>query len=219
MPIIVNCNYKHLLTMNNVILLMNYLAHAYLSFNEPDILAGNMISDFVKGKAKYDYPLSVQKGIHLHRAIDEFTDAHPVTARAKSFFRPQYHLYSGAFIDVVYDHFLALDKIQFENYGTIENFSEGIYSLLENHVQLFPPRFQKMFPYMKSQNWFYNYQFREGIQRSFQGLVFRATYLKESAIAFELFNEHYHELESCYREFFPGLKQYAFETMRNLLGE
>jgi acyl carrier protein phosphodiesterase len=29
---------------------MNYLAHAYLSFGEPDILAGNMISDFVKGK-------------------------------------------------------------------------------------------------------------------------------------------------------------------------
>ena len=31
---------------------MNYLAHAYLSFGDPDILAGNMISDFVKGKKK-----------------------------------------------------------------------------------------------------------------------------------------------------------------------
>lgn len=29
---------------------MNYLAHAYLSFDEPEILVGNMISDFVKGK-------------------------------------------------------------------------------------------------------------------------------------------------------------------------
>ncbi len=35
---------------------MNYLAHAYLSFGDPDILAGNMISDFVKGKKKFDYP-------------------------------------------------------------------------------------------------------------------------------------------------------------------
>ena len=33
---------------------MNYLAHAYLSFNKPDILAGNIISDFVKGKKKFD---------------------------------------------------------------------------------------------------------------------------------------------------------------------
>ena len=29
---------------------MNYLAHAYLSFGDPDVLTGNMISDFVKGK-------------------------------------------------------------------------------------------------------------------------------------------------------------------------
>ncbi len=36
---------------------MNYLAHAYLSFNDPEILVGNMISDFVKGKKKFDYPI------------------------------------------------------------------------------------------------------------------------------------------------------------------
>lgn len=35
---------------------MNYLAHAYLSFNDPEILVGNLISDFVKGKKKFDYP-------------------------------------------------------------------------------------------------------------------------------------------------------------------
>jgi acyl carrier protein phosphodiesterase len=29
---------------------MNYLAHAVLSFQQPDILTGNMISDFVKGR-------------------------------------------------------------------------------------------------------------------------------------------------------------------------
>ena len=53
---------------------MNYLAHAYLSFGDPDILAGNMISDFVKGKKKYEYPDRIQMGITLHRKIDEYTD-------------------------------------------------------------------------------------------------------------------------------------------------
>ena len=85
-----------------------------------------MISDYVKGKTKFDYPVGIQKGIHLHRLIDEFTDAHPVTAKAKSFFRPQYRLYSGAFIDVVYDHFLALDQKQFEVYGSIKIFRARI---------------------------------------------------------------------------------------------
>ena len=81
-----------------------------------------MISDFVKGKAKFDYPPGIQKGIHLHRLIDTFTDNHPATAMAKSFFRPQYRLYSGAFTDVVYDHFLARDEKQFEEYGSLEIF-------------------------------------------------------------------------------------------------
>ena len=200
-------------------LLMNYLAHAFLSFNNSDILAGNMISDFIKGKAQFNYPPAIQKGIRLHRLIDEFTDTHPVTARAKSFFRPQYRLYSGAFTDVVYDHFLALDKKQFEDYGNIEKFSQHIYLLLENNFVSFPPPFQKMFPYMKTQNWLYNYQFKKGIQKSFKGLVYRAAYLNESDIAFEIFNQHYHELENCYREFFPELKEFVYKKLSNLLAD
>lgn len=198
---------------------MNYLAHAFLSFNKKDILAGNMISDFVKGKSKYNYPGQIQKGIHLHRLIDEFTDTHAATARARTYFRPQYRLYSGAFVDVVYDHFLAIDENQFKSYGGIMNFSAEVFRLLDYHFNLFPERFKKMFPYMKSQNWLYNYQFREGIQKSFQGLAFRAAYLKESAMAFEIFNEYYAELRSCYEEFFPDIKQYAFQTLSNLLAE
>src|SRR4029077_7560850 len=76
---------------------MNYLAHAYLSFNQSEILVGNMISDFVKGKRKFDYPSGIQKGIDLHRAIDQFTDQHSATKEAKEFFRPDYRLYAGAF--------------------------------------------------------------------------------------------------------------------------
>ena len=92
---------------------MNYLAHAYLSFDDREILTGNIISDFVKGKKKFNYPSRIQAGIMLHRLIDNFTDEHAATREAKEFFRPHYRLYSGAFIDVVYDHFLATDETEF----------------------------------------------------------------------------------------------------------
>ena len=196
---------------------MNYLAHAFLSFNKGDILAGNMISDFVKGKLKYNYPEGIQAGIYLHRLIDEFTDAHTVTAKAKSYFRPTYRLYSGAFVDVVYDHFLALDEKRFETYGGLMNFSQATFNLLDNKFDLFPVRFQKMFPYMRSQNWLYNYQFKEGIQKSFNGLVYRATYLKESDIAYEIFNQYYGQLKDCYDEFFPELLQFCFRKVKPVI--
>ncbi len=89
----------------NNLRLVNYLAHAYLSFRIPDIAVGNLISDFVKGKRKLDYPPGIQTGIALHRAIDTFTDGHPATRRAKSYFRSDYGLYSGSLTDVACDYF------------------------------------------------------------------------------------------------------------------
>lgn len=183
---------------------MNYLAHAYLSFNIPEILVGNMISDFIKGKKQFNYPLPIQKGIRLHRAIDTFTDAHHATKKLKSFFSPQYRLYSGAFGDVVYDHFLANDDDQFADAGALKQFSANCYVVLQNNQPLFPPAFQHMLPYMAQQDWLYHYRFKQGIQNSFKGLVRRAAYLNESEIAFELFNEYYDSMKTCYAAFFPN---------------
>ncbi len=195
---------------------MNYLAHAFLSFGDRDILGGNMISDFVKGKTQYDYPLPIQKGIRVHRMIDAFTDAHKATARAKDFFRPQYRLYSGAFVDVVFDHFLSIDKNYFYNDEGLMQFSQQAYFLLEGNLYLFPTRFQKMFPFMKEQNWLYNYQFMSGIKNSFKGIVHRASYLSESDSAFEIFNKNYSDLKNCYESFFKELYNFSSESI-NLL--
>ena len=196
---------------------MNFLAHAFLSFNDADILTGNMISDFVKGKRKFDYPVSIQNGIYLHRQIDNFTDFHLSTARAKEFFRPKYRLYSGAFVDIVYDHFLATDQKQFNRNNSLKSFTETTYTLLEKNAAYFPDHFQKMFPYMRSQNWLYEYRLKEGIHKSFAGLVHRALYLNESDVAFEVFNTYYDELKDCYESFFPELKSYTVSILGSLI--
>ena len=188
---------------------MNYLAHAYLSFGNTDLLVGNMISDFVKGKKKYDYPLPVQHGINLHRAIDEFTDAHPATKKAIEYFRADYRLYSGAFIDVVYDHFLARDTNEFKTGEALLDFSLRTYQTLEDNFSLLPSRFQNILPHMQQHNWLYNYQYPEGIQRSFGGLVYRAAYIYEWDTAFTLFTQHYEKLKECYAIFFPSVKKFA----------
>ncbi|TMI98181.1 MAG: DUF479 domain-containing protein [Bacteroidetes bacterium] len=184
---------------------MNYLAHAYLSFNKPGILAGNMISDFVKGKRKYDYPEEIQHGIAVHREIDRFTDAHSITKEAKEIFRPAYRLYAGPLMDVVYDHFLALDENEFTD-ESLKTFTINTYALLDQFTDQFPETFQRIYPYMKEHNWLYNYRYRQGIEKSLAGVVRRAKYLEESDTAYFLFNEHYDELKDLYQLFFPELK-------------
>lgn len=194
---------------------MNYLAHAYLSFEQPGILTGNMISDFVKGKKRYDFPPEIQLGIALHREIDRFTDSHPATREAKNIFRPAYRLYSGSLVDVINDHFLATDENEFSE-ESFRLFSIKTYNLLDGYAGFFPEKFGRMYPYMKNQNWLYNYRYRRGIEKSLGGVVRRSRYMTESDTAFRLFNEHYDMLRQCYRSFFPEVKNLALQYLQQL---
>ncbi len=196
---------------------MNYLAHAYLSFNQPGILVGNMISDFIKGKKKFDYPAEVQKGIHLHRMIDTFTDDHAVTKQAKQIFRPFVGLYAGAFMDVVYDHFLARDENEFPA-NSLSVFAAGTYNVLNNYTGILPERFVVMLPYMSSQNWLFNYSTTAGTEKSFGGVVKRAAFLTSSEAVFEAFMLNYSSLQQYYSAFFPAVKKFAREELTRLNG-
>ncbi|RYY31712.1 MAG: DUF479 domain-containing protein [Chitinophagaceae bacterium] len=193
---------------------MNYLAHAYLSFNDSDTLVGNMTSDFIKGKKKYDYPAPILFGINLHRLIDDFTDNHITTRTAKQIFQADYGLYAGAFMDIVYDYFLANDSSRFPG-SRLETFSRQVYDDLDARLHILPERFQMLFPYMKRHNWLLNYRNQSGIQRSFEGLVHRATYMNDSSRAFQLFLAHETELGDAYRVFLPDLETYTLELIRN----
>ena len=196
---------------------MNYLAHACLSFGDPEILLGNMISDFVKGKKKFGYPLRVQQGITLHRAIDGFTDVHIQTRIAKSFFKDFYGLYGGAFVDIVYDHFLAIDQAQFKE-NELSVFSKKTYEQLSAQEHLFPAKFVQAFYYMRLHDWLYHYQFREAVYRSFKGLVNRAAFMHDASQACTIFDSHYAELQNCYVHFYPFLKIFAANQLQSLTG-
>jgi acyl carrier protein phosphodiesterase len=172
-----------------------------------------MISDYVKGKTKFDYPADIQQGIILHRYIDQFTDAHPATKEAIQLFRPQYRLYAGAFVDVVYDHFLANDPSIFGDAAQLKVFANNTYAILQAYTGMLPDRFVSMLPYMVQQDWLSNYRHRQGIEKSMGGVVRRSAYLTESAIAFALFEQHYSVLEDCYRCFFPDLLRFTNQQL------
>ncbi len=189
---------------------MNYLGHAYLSFGNPDILAGNMIGDFVKGKiAVSKYPEGMQKGIMLHRAIDSFADSHPATLRAKLLFREDYGLYSGAILDTLYDHFLASDPKYFGSTSDLMNFSKKTYESLEMYMPYFPDKFKAMLPYMKEQNWLFNYKSLKGIERSLYGLERRAKYIPPIGKAYTIFISGYYHLNQCYYDFIHDMVKFV----------
>jgi acyl carrier protein phosphodiesterase len=195
---------------------MNYLGHAYLSFNSPQMLVGNMISDFVKGKERFVFSGNVQKGIALHRMIDEFTDNHPATKKAMEVFRPSYRLYSAPIMDILFDHFLANDQSLF-NDASLKEFTQTTYRHLEDNSVHLPNRFVQVLTYMKAEDWLYNYKYPEGMRKSLYGLVRRASFIKESETAYKLFLENHDYLNKCYLEFFPDVKQFAKQKFEELI--
>jgi acyl carrier protein phosphodiesterase len=49
---------------------VNFLAHLYLSADDPKIMVGNFIGDFVKGRQSMErFEARIVKGIELHRGI------------------------------------------------------------------------------------------------------------------------------------------------------
>jgi acyl carrier protein phosphodiesterase len=176
-----------------------------------------MISDFVKGNKKLDYPLLIQNGITLHRLIDEFTDQHDATKQAKQVFKQELGLYSGAFVDISYDYFLANDTDEFKDAQELQNFAITAYNSLDNFVAVFPEKFLRPFASMKQHNWFVNYKTDYGIQRSFEGLTNRAKYINKHHTAFEIFMNSKENLKVCYDIFFKDVKQFALQYHNNFI--
>lgn len=185
---------------------MNYLAHAVLSGNDPALLTGNMIADFVKGsKVLSLFPGQVASGIRLHRFIDSYTDTHPAALRASLFFRPDYGLYSHAIVDSLFDHFLANDPAWFPGREALADFARQTYQTLEERSEWFPERFARMFPYMKTHNWLLGYRQMGNMRQALKGLQKRASHMPEVDQAFSLFAGHYYQLNQAYMELMEDL--------------
>ena len=183
---------------------MNFLAHIFLSGNDNELMIGNFIADFIKGRNKNEFPPQITKGIELHRAIDDYTDHHPVTSESKKRLYPVHHKYSAVVVDLFYDHFLAKN---FSDYSTVslDAFASNTYKNITLFSDILPPRVLEFLPYMIERNWLVNYATVEGIGRTLSGLGQRVSFenrMNEATIDLE---KHYSDFEEEFSIFFPQL--------------
>lgn len=195
---------------------MNYLAHAYLSFGNPDILLGNLVADSVRGKQVYDFRDEIQKGIMLHRQIDEYTDRHAVTRRLKTIFSEVAGRYNASFLDISFDHFLALDTSNepAEGWGV---FAQSCYRMIDQRRDELPENVLHLFGYMKEDNWLYNYRYKWLIRKSFVKLTERAAFLDNNTNVYKVFESNYELIKTGYDEFFPELKNYVLSIFPTII--
>jgi acyl carrier protein phosphodiesterase len=111
---------------------MNFLAHFHLAWPDPGLVAGGLEGDYRKGLLRGELPRNIESGVRLHRAIDAYTDAHPVIAQLKRQFPAGLRRYAGILIDLSFDHFLSVHWARFSDI-TLEEFSHKVYSTLSDN--------------------------------------------------------------------------------------
>lgn len=188
---------------------MNFLAHVYLSGNNKELMIGNFIGDFVKGKdLNKRFSAEIVRGIELHWAIDEYTDKHEVVQQSKDRLRPKYRHYSGVIVDMFYDHFLAKNWSEFHE-SSLGDFALHFYDILNKNEAILPEGVQRMMPYMIRGNWFLNYGYKEGIHRALSGMSRRTSFDSKMDEAVVDLSKHYSLFENEFKEFFPKLHEFS----------
>jgi acyl carrier protein phosphodiesterase len=180
---------------------MNYLAHAFLSKNDKDLLIGNFIADHVRGNDFKRYPEKIVEGIRLHRKIDTFTDAHPEFKKSKRVFYQGFEKHSGILVDIYFDYFLARN---FSGYSalSLDLFSENVYKVYSEHEHLLPESSSGFLKYVIKNNIYTSYSSLQGIQKVLFHLSHRINHAVKLDESVKLFVEHEAELLAYFNAFF-----------------
>ncbi|MFV5685054.1 ACP phosphodiesterase [Flavobacterium sp. GB2R13] len=194
---------------------MNFLAHIYLSGDNDLIKIGNFMADGIRGKHFESYPTDVQKGIILHRAIDTFTDAHPIFRQSTKKLHEKYHHYAGVIVDVFYDHFLAKNWNTYSD-EKLEEFVARFYQSLQDNTAILSERTKGMMPYMIEHNWLVSYQTVEGINRILTQMDHRTKNESKMRFAANELSEFYSEFETEFSEFFKELILFSNDKIMTL---
>ncbi len=187
---------------------MNFLAHIYLSGNNEKLMIGNFIGDFVKGNQLNDFELEIKQGIHLHRAIDEYTDQHAIVSQSKDKLREKYRHYSGVITDVFYDHFLAKNWSIYHQQPLLE-FTIDIYKIIMSYNEILPKGARYMLPYMTENNWLFNYSKVEGINKALSGMANRTKFHSKMEQAVEDLKLNYEAFDEEFNLFFVELQAFV----------
>jgi acyl carrier protein phosphodiesterase len=143
---------------------MNYLAHSFLSDNNPALIVGNFLADHLSGNRFEKYSSEIIEGVYLHRKIDVFTDAHPKFKESKRIFYKSFEKYSGILIDIYFDHLLAKN---FDRYSpvSLEQYCKKVYAVYTNHISILPEDSARFLDYVLRNDIYRAYSRIDGIER------------------------------------------------------
>ena len=189
---------------------MNWLAHTLLSKTHIEYQLGNVLADPLRGRVWKGASLPLLQGMKMHRAIDKFTDHHPVLATSKTRLGDHGHL-KGVVLDLLFDHFLAnrwslYSCMGYDDY--LQQFHQTSVLTADDFPEK-PRRIVKRMAQTALLGQYLNFSgFVAALQRIDQRLSQRALNKESASQYLPVVEQQYDLLQRDFDEFFPQLVWY-----------
>jgi len=183
---------------------MNWLAHLYLSEDDPEFRVGNLLPDLASAARLAGLPEGFQRGIRCHRQIDRFTDNHPRFKSCVSRFSRPFRRYGGILTDIYFDHFLARD---WPNYSTVAlvQFIGEVHRDIETCLPEIPPEVRPHLQRMSQENWLGMYATLSGIRAILRRVSCRLRRPFDLSASLPIFEAYQLAFADDFQAFFPEL--------------
>lgn len=191
---------------------MNWLAHVFLSEPGVEFRLGNLLADLVRGEERVGMSDDFLRGTQCHKAIDSFTDAHPVVRRSRSRIGSEHRRFSGVLVDVFYDYLLASAWDRYSPQPLAE-FTAGFYADVQARPLQLPQSARTTLDRIVERDLLGQYRQIDGVERSLRRL---STYLSsrwqkpfvlDRSVSDLVRYER--EFAGDFAEFFPQLQQHV----------
>ncbi|MGV0033987.1 MAG: ACP phosphodiesterase [Candidatus Azotimanducaceae bacterium WSBS_2022_MAG_OTU7] len=189
---------------------MNYLAHFALAGPEPGLLVGGFLGDYIKGRLENRFSPEIERGIRLHRAIDQYTDSHPVVKSSYKRFEPRFSRYAGIITDIAFDHLLAQNWSRYYD-EPLESYSASTLTNLLEHKDRLTDAARQSAERMQKHNSLAHYGGLEFLERSFIYLSGRLKHENPLIDAYPHCKEQLPGLLEDLAVFYPELMQFSDE--------
>ena len=141
---------------------MNFLAHAFLAGDEPALIVGGVVGDWIKGALPAGLPADLARGVALHRAIDSHAEQHPAFRQSRARVSAMRRRYAGVLVDVLYDHLLARDWPALHP-RPLSQFTAQVYLVIAERLDDLPADCHFAQRMMAQEDWLSSYSTIEGI--------------------------------------------------------
>jgi len=191
---------------------LNWLAHVFLSEPTVEFRLGNLLADLVRGDARSAMSAEFLRGARCHKAIDAFTDSHPVVHRSRGRISPSHRRFSGVLTDIFYDYCLASE---WERYSPLplDTFTSVFYAAAKRQPLDLPPDARSTLDRILEHDLLGQYRRIDGVENSLRRL---SMYLarrwgRDFALATAVQDLVAHEavFAADFAEFFPELRTHV----------